>query len=159
MCNIHVASINKHMFMNPQDDLQEIKRDNVLLKSEDLALIESLILKMLMMYISRVDIFIWVWFYANGSNDEEAQACLEKENEEEIIEPIKYPLGLLDDYLYCLSDNRELEDKKDAKDEITRISFGNLRSKVVKLQHKVEEKEEIEEFVISTRAWIMQEIS
>lgn len=39
--------------------------------------------------------------------------------------------------------SKALKDKKDAKDEITRISFGNLRSKVVKLRHKVEEKEEM----------------
>lgn len=33
--------------------------------------------------------------------------------------------------------------KKDAKDESTRITFGNLRSEVIELQHQVEEKEEI----------------
>jgi hypothetical protein len=36
-----------------------------------------------------------------------------------------------------------LEAKKDAKDETARIAFGNLRSEVIELWHKVEEKDEM----------------
>jgi chromosome segregation ATPase len=39
--------------------------------------------------------------------------------------------------------SKALKAKKDAKDESTRITFGNLRSEVIELQHQVEEKEEI----------------
>lgn len=36
-----------------------------------------------------------------------------------------------------------LKAKKDVEDESTQIAFGNLRSKVIELWQKVEEKEEI----------------